>query len=92
MTRSEKAMVERNLDLIFEFQKYVLEHPAIAEDIPNEAVVVLQVKGDAAFNRWSRRLGEKAAKTEGRQVVHVTIRKMEPPRSRIKDLEVEQAA
>jgi Family of unknown function (DUF5647) len=38
MTASEKKFVERNLDLIFEFEKYVLEHPAIAEKIPREAV------------------------------------------------------
>ncbi len=27
MTRMDKKMLEKNLDLIFEFEKYVLEHP-----------------------------------------------------------------
>jgi hypothetical protein len=31
MTAAEKKLVERNLDLIFEFEKYVLEHPEITE-------------------------------------------------------------
>jgi len=43
MTASEKKFVERNLDLIFEFEKYVLEHPAIAEKIPRDAVVFMKV-------------------------------------------------
>ena len=34
MTAAEKKLVERNLDLIFEFEKYVLEHPKITEKIP----------------------------------------------------------
>ena len=43
MTASEKKFVERNLDLIFEFEKYVLEHPAIAEKISRDAVVFMKV-------------------------------------------------
>jgi hypothetical protein len=49
MTASEKKFVERNLDLIFEFEKYVLEHPAIAEKIPRDAVVFMKVIGDQSL-------------------------------------------
>ena len=31
MTSAEKKLVEQNLDLIFEFEKYVLEHPEITK-------------------------------------------------------------
>ncbi len=64
MTRAQKKMVQMNLDLIFEFERYVSEHPRFAKQIPQDAIVVLQVKDDEAFNRWSRRLGEKQAKGE----------------------------
>jgi hypothetical protein len=30
-----KTAEKRNLDLIFEFEKYVLEHPEITEKIPS---------------------------------------------------------
>ena len=92
MTRTLKALVERNLDLIFEFERYVLERPSFAKQIPKNAIVALQVKGDEAFNRWSRRLAEEQAKTQRKPVVRVTINKLGPVRSRIEALEIERAA
>ena len=91
MTRTEKKMVERNLDLIFEFEKYVLEHPGFGKGIPRNAVVIMQVEGDKRFNLWSNRLAEKHVK-RGKPVFRVTIKKMKPIRSRIQHLRVEQAA
>jgi histidine ammonia-lyase len=49
MTSAEKKLVEQNLDLIFEFEKYVLEHPEITEKIPRNAVVFMKVIGDEKF-------------------------------------------
>jgi hypothetical protein len=85
-------MVEKNLDLIFEFERYVAEHPRFAKKIPEDVIIVFQVEGDAAFNRWSRRIGEKQAKQGERPLVHVTINKMGPIRSRIEALKIECAA
>jgi hypothetical protein len=31
MRAADRKLVERNLDLIFEFEKYVLEHPEITK-------------------------------------------------------------
>jgi len=91
MTRSEKKMIEKNLDLIFEFEKYVLDHPALANRIPRNAVVSVRLDGDDEFNRWSQRLAEK--QRGARQPVYcVTIKKMRPVRSRIEELRVERAA
>ncbi|MBI4677555.1 MAG: hypothetical protein HY748_08230 [Elusimicrobia bacterium] len=68
-------MVEKNLDLIFEFETYVAGHPRFADKIPEEAINAFQVAGDAAFNRRSRRIGEKQPKHGRRPMVHVTISK-----------------
>ncbi len=57
MTRKNRPMAEKNLDLIFEFERYVSEHPAFAKKILDEAILVFQVKRDTAFNQWSRRIG-----------------------------------
>ena len=92
MTRADSAMVEKNLDLIFEFERYVAEHPRFAEKIPDDGILVFQVKGDTAFNRWGRRIGERQAKHGRRPLVHVTIGKMGPIRSRIEALKIERAA
>lgn len=92
MNRAEKAMVEKNLDLLFEFERYIPEHPSSAARIPRDATVVLQVKGDEAFNRWSRRIGETQAKRAGGPIVEVRIRRLGPVRSRIQALEISQPA
>jgi len=92
MTRTDRAMVEKNLDLIFEFERYVAEHPGFVEKIPNDAILVFQVVGEATFNRWSRRVAQRQAKVARQSIVHVTISKMGPARSRIEALKIERAA
>ncbi len=52
-------MMDKNLDLIFEFEKYVLEHPDFARGIPQNAIVSIRIEGDEFFNRWSQRLAKK---------------------------------
>ena len=65
MTAGEKKMIDKNLDLIFEFEKYVLEHPELAEKIPRDAVVFMKVAGDRKVQPLERALCEKAGR-EGR--------------------------
>ena len=48
--------------VIFEFEKYVLQHPDFAASILRNAVVFMQVEKDQEFNRWSRSLMEKQHK------------------------------
>ena len=91
MTGAEKKLVEKNLDLIFEFEKYVLEHPEISAKIPPEAVVFMKVAGERKFNRWSEQQARKQAKN-GVPVISVTVKKMRPVHSRIAGLALEPAA
>jgi len=49
MTINEK----KNSALVKEFDRYVLEHPEFAENIPDNALVVMQLEGDEEFNQWS---------------------------------------
>jgi len=86
MRAAEKNLTERNLDLIFEFEKYVLEHPEISETIPKDAVVFMKVMGDQKFNRWSERQAK-----NGAPLVSATVKKMGPVHSRIKGLALEFA-
>ena len=93
MTRSEKGMMEKNLDLIFEFEKYVLEHPEFAKRIPRNAIVSMCIEGDERFNRWSQRLAKKHNNgKKSRPIFLVKIKKMRPALSRIEELRVERAA
>ena len=93
MTRLDKKMMDKNLDLIFEVEKYVLEHPDFARKIPRNAIVSIRIDGDEPFNRWSQRLAEKHANgKKNRPVFLVKINKMKPAASRIKQLRIERTA
>ena len=85
------VMERKNTELIKEFNRYVREYPDVAETIPNNAVVVMQVEGDEAFNQWSVELAKRHAQ-QGGPVVYVRIKKIQPIRSRIEELEVQQGA
>ena len=90
MNKADRLMVEKNLDLIFEFEKYVLAHPETAGRVPQGAVIVMQVEGDKRFNQWSWKVGPRHAK-EGHPLVCVTVKKIGPVRSRIEKLEIGRA-
>ena len=81
----------QNTELIKEFNRYVREHPQFAEQIPNDAVVILQLEGDVEFNAWARQLAE-SRRVERARVIIVKIKKLRPLRSRIEQLELEQVA
>ena len=83
-----KEMVDRNLDLTFEFEKYILEHPEYAERIPKEATISMQIEGDEEFNRWSRELAQSQAEA-GQPIVYVRVKRLGAIRSRIEELELE---
>ena len=57
----EKGFVEKNSMLVKEFDRYVLEHPEFADEIPDNALVVMQIEGDDDFNNWARETARKAA-------------------------------
>lgn len=86
-TKKDNEMMDKNLDLMFEFTKYVLEHPELDENIPDNAIIIMQSEGDEAFNEWNKRLGEKQAK-EAQPIIYVLIKRMGPLRSRIEELEL----
>jgi len=79
----------KNTELIKEFNRYVREHPEFADQIPDDAIVILQLEGEEEFNRWARGLAE-AHKEEGRPVVLVRIKRLRPLHSRIEQLELER--
>lgn len=86
-----KLFVEKNTMLVKEFDKYILEHPEFAEQIPDDALVVMQIEGDEKFNKWARQTAVNAAAPET-PVVYVTITELKPVRSRIEKLKLELAA
>lgn len=79
---------EKNISLVKEFDKYIIEHPEFADKIPQNALVVMQIVGDEDFNNWARQTAHNTAETN-QQIVYVTITELKPVRSRIEKLELE---
>lgn len=86
-----KIFEMKNTELIKEFNRYVREHPEFADDIPKNAVVVMQLEGDKKFNQWSRKLAESHAEG-GQPMIYVRIQKLKPLRSRIEKLKLKRVA
>jgi len=87
----QKVFAEKNSSLVKEFDRYILEHPEFADQIPDNALVVMQIEGDDEFNRWAKQAAQKAAEQDT-PVAYVTITEIKPVRSRIESLRLELAA
>jgi hypothetical protein len=73
---------ERHATLIQEFHQFLFDHPEFAAQIPDGAVVILQVADDPAYNAWSRTLAE-TNREPGRPLVYVHVETLAPRRSRL---------
>ena len=78
---------QRNAELVTEFDRYVREHPDFAERIPDNALVAVLVEGDEEFNRWSEAGAKRQAET-GQPILYVKIKRIQPIRSRIQEMEL----
>ncbi|MBI4526803.1 MAG: hypothetical protein HY695_23660 [Deltaproteobacteria bacterium] len=76
---------QKNADLVTEFDRYVREHPEVAERIPDQALWLCCLQGDEEFNQWSRAEAKREAK-KGQPVVYVKIKRLQPVRSRIQEV------
>jgi len=76
------AMSLQSLDLIHEFEQYIIEHPRFAEKIPYGAQVVLLPTYDRELREYNLR-NAKINAEPGRPVVHIEIDRLRPRRSLI---------
>jgi hypothetical protein len=69
---TKREMFERNQQLSSEFDLYLLDHPEIADKIPNGALVVFVPAFDKELGRRNRTLARKS-RTPGQAVVYVHV-------------------
>lgn len=77
----------KNAQLLTEFDRYVIEHPHFADNIPSGALVAMEVEDDRDFNEWSRQM-VRAQAEPGQQIVFIRIKKLRPVQSRIEELAI----
>ena len=87
----KKRFTEKNSMLIKEFDRYVLEHPEFTDEIPNNALIVMQIEGDDEFNNWARETARSVAEKDN-PIVYVIITELKPVRSRIEKLKLQLVA
>lgn len=65
------AHERKNNELIMLFDEFLRKRPDVLDEIPNDAVLVMQLEGDELFNTWAYRIAE--ANASGRPIVLVTF-------------------
>lgn len=84
MAYKQETIVEKNITLSFEFERYVLEYPEVLEQVPHGAEIVLLPKDDPELYRINLETAQKAQHQAGAPaVVYVEIEALAPPRSRL---------
>ena len=86
MTREE--LFRKNQQLSTEFELYILEHPEIEEQIPDNAMIVLVPEYDQELATKNMELAE-ANKEPGQSLVYVKVKKLRA--SRIEGLTLQVA-
>jgi len=84
----KEDLFKKNHILGIEFDRYLLEHPEVLEQIPENAEVYFLPEEDPELSQENLRIAE-AKKAEGRKILLVRIGKVSPPRSRLQDVRLE---
>ena len=84
----KEDIFNKNHILGVEFDRYLLEHPDVLEQMPDEAEIYFLPEEDPELLEENLRAAG-TQKGEGRRVVLVRIGKLTPPRSRLQDVRLE---
>ena len=84
----KEDLFKKNHILGVEFDRYLLEHPEVLEQIPENAEIFFLPEDDPELSQENVQIAE-AQKAEGRRVVFVKIGRLSPPRSRLQNVRLE---
>ena len=79
---------KKNHILGVEFDRYLLEHPEILEQIPDNAEIYFLPEEDPELSEENLKAAE-SQRANGRAVLFVRIGRLSPPRSRLEDVRLE---
>jgi hypothetical protein len=88
---TDRELFTKNLKLSTEFDLYLLEHPEVAEQIPENALIILLPEEDPALCEKNLEFA-KARQEPGQPVVYIRVEKIAPPRSRLVNPRMEVVA
>ena len=73
-----------------EFDRYLMDHLAVAKRIPQNALVIFQIAGEEGFNQWSEKLALKY-REPNQPAVYVKVKGFQKS-SLLKDVMLEKVA
>ncbi|HED03664.1 MAG TPA: hypothetical protein ENI60_02730 [Candidatus Fraserbacteria bacterium] len=71
-----------NSQLIAIFDGLLAKRPDLLEEIPEGAVVIMQIKGEEAFNAWARRITEDEESVRPRLYLQFAFKTPVKPRAK----------
>jgi len=74
----DKYFWELQRTLSAEFSKYILAHPEMDTQIPDNAQIIFKIKGKTDFNAWNERINLEQ-REPGQPVITVEIDDLAPP-------------
>jgi len=84
MTYNKETIMEKNMTLSFEFERYLLEHPEILARIPDGAQVVLLPQDDPELYHINLEAARKTRQeSKAEPIVYIEIEALAAPRSRL---------
>ncbi len=84
MTYRQETIVEKNITLSFEFERYLLEHPEMLEQMPPEAEIVLLPQDDPELYRINLEAARSVQPQKNAPpIIYVEIEALAPSRSRL---------
>jgi hypothetical protein len=84
----KEDLFKKNHILGVEFDRYLLEHPEVLEQIPEDAEIYFLPEDDPELSEENFKMVE-AHKASEKKVVLVKIGRLSPPRSRLQDVRLE---
>ena len=75
---NKKSLAYKNIVLNTEFSKYLVEHPEVADKIPNNALALILPDDDPALCRENLALARRHREKD-QAVVQVRVKKLAPP-------------
>ena len=76
--KSDNVFWELQRTLSAELTKWLLTHPEMEAQIPNNALITFNIKGHTDFNVWSKKIG-KDQREPNQPVIVVEIDELAPP-------------
>lgn len=77
--KNENRLAKKNIEISFEFSRYLLSNPELEENIPDNALIIFEVADDPELTEYNRSLA-RVNKEVNQPVVTVRIKGIAPTR------------